>query len=599
MKKRWLKKLLALSLTLCLTASLAACGGSSESASGTAEEPAQEAAGSDEAEPAEAAEGEEAASVEPGDPFGKYDEPVSLTAMTTIASTASATDYDSSLWSAKFKELFNIDIEYDYLTSDTIQYDNRVSLMLANGDLPDVMNVSLTQMHQMIEAGLLEPLTDAWEGYASEQSLEAMTADTTYPLDVATVDGELYGIPWVNPTVETCHALFINEKWRVENNLPEPDTWEHFEELIYAFANDDPNGNGVKDEFGIGLTKNIWDTGYEATSIANAFGAYPNAWVLDDGGNVVYGSVQPEMKTVLEKLAQYYADGLIDPEFIVKDFDTEAELVTKEQLGAMFGIQWTGLMGTALQSLYENSDDPDSLDWKVYPIPSVDGNETSPIVYDNSATWMVVRKGYEHPEAIVKICNYMHFMGLGPQETGPEGHPELAISYEEWENMWNNDSYRLYSPETEHGNIARWTHWFQAMEDGDTEWIDSNYLAKDQYYAMLRFAEDGSQMENNFGEKDITAASWQFVYKLCGQTFMYALDQQEKGNLTYDVRGAFVSDTMVENQVALEDLELQTFTNIITGQADIDEFDKFVETWNALGGEQITAEINEFYNSVK
>ena len=36
---------------------------------------------------------------------------------------------------------------------------------------------------------------------------------------------------------------------------------------------------------------------------------------------------------------RYYKDGLIDPEFIVKSFEDEAELVTKEQLGAMFGIQ--------------------------------------------------------------------------------------------------------------------------------------------------------------------------------------------------------------------------------------------------------------------
>ena len=84
----------------------------------------------------------------------------------------------------------------------------------------------------------------------------------------------------------------------------------------------------------------------------------------------------------------------------------------------------------------------------------------------------MVKKDFANPEAVVKVCNYMHYMGLGPQETGPEGHPELAISYEEWEDMWNNDSYRLYSPETEHGNIARWEHWFQAMEDGDTTWID-------------------------------------------------------------------------------------------------------------------------------
>ena len=48
------------------------------------------------------------------------------------------------------RELFNIDIEYVFLAAKE-QYDERVNLMLASGDLPDVMNVSLTQMHQMID----------------------------------------------------------------------------------------------------------------------------------------------------------------------------------------------------------------------------------------------------------------------------------------------------------------------------------------------------------------------------------------------------------------------------------------------------------------
>ena len=48
----------------------------------------------------------------------------------------------------------------------------------------------------------------------------------------------------------------------------------------------------------------------------------------------------------------------------------------------------------------------------------------------------------------------------------------------------------------------------------------------------------------------------------------------------------------------LEDLEIQTFTNIITGQSPVDEFDSFVEQWKALGGEEITGEINEWYQEM-
>jgi putative aldouronate transport system substrate-binding protein len=41
-------------------------------------------------------------------------------------------------------------------------------------------------------------------------------------------------------------------------------------------------------------------------------------------------------------------------------------------------------------------------------------------------------------------------------------------------------------------------------------------------------------------------------------------------------------------------LELETYTKIIMG-APIDEFDRFVEQRNRLGGSQITQEVNEWY----
>jgi putative aldouronate transport system substrate-binding protein len=554
--------------------------------------------------------------VDETDPFGKFETPVRMTVMSYLRGWTEE-EYKASPWISTWKDVFNLEIEYEFLAPQGDQYTQGVNLRMASGDLPDVMNVSLTQMHQMIDAGLLQPLTDVWNDYASEQAKEMMTADTTFPFDVATVDGELYGIPWVNPVLETTHALFLNEQWRVENNLPKPETWEDFEEIIYAFASNDPNGNGEKDEYGLGLCNDLYDFGYEMTSVANAFGAYPNAWIVHDQGDVVYGSVQPEMKPVLAKLAQYYADGLIDPEFIVKDRDTAAELTAELRVGAIFGIQWTGLMGGAVGAIYRNTEDKNSLcwdpsmesnypldpatvtcAWEVYPIPSVDGEETSPIVYDNSRTWMVVNKDFEYPEAVVRIANYMHWMGRGPQGEGPPGHPELAITFEDWDAHWGNWTNSPYSPETVHANMARWEHWFQAMKDGDTAWIDNNYLARDQYYQMTRWYEMGDQVTDNYGEVSLDTAAWQFVYRLCGQTFMYSKSLAERDMLTYDVRGSFVSDTMIEKWASLEDLEIQTFTAIITGQQPVDAFDDFVTQWRTLGGDTITDEINQWHSEL-
>ncbi len=600
--KKTMSRLLAMLLAVGMVFSVTACSGN-ETTSGGGESSATGSTASG------------GGDSEDYDPFGKYDEEVKMTAATAISATAAETDFKDNLWVEKYKEVYNLAIDYVFLAPQE-QYDQRIAIMMTDpSQLPDCFTTSLIQTQQLIDAGLLEPQTAAWNNYASDQAKEAMMQNGSAPFDVVTSDGELYAMPWVQPAIETVHALFVNEKWRKDLGLPEPDTLENFEKLIYGFKEQDPNGNGKADEYGLGLSKNLWDLGFEAYSFCNIFGAYPDSWLQKDDGTVYYGSVQEEMKPALEKLAQYYKDGLIDPEFIVKSYEEEAELVTKEQLGAMFGIQWTGLMGTCLQSLYKNYDsegkDPDTLEWKVYALPSLDGStETTPIIYDNTSKFVVVKAGYEHPEAVTKMVNYIHFLGMGPdQEAGPEGHPELGISYEEYQGLgdyegkglWSQWGNNLFAAETIHANVDRWTSWFKIIEDDDAEakeWCEKNYLARSGATNIQNFAKDGKDMVNANGEKGIDSPSWQFVYNTCGETFMYGLDMQAEGNIIMDIRGAFVSDTMVDKQASLESLELQEITKIITGESSIDAFDTFVETWKANGGDTITQEMQEYIDSL-
>ncbi len=600
--KKTMSRLLAMLLAVGMVFSVTACSGNETTSSG----------GESSATGSTASGGGDS---EDYDPFGKYEEEVKMTAATAISATAAETDFKDNLWVKKYKEVYNLAIDYVFLAPQE-QYDQRIAIMMTDpSQLPDCFTTSLIQTQQLIDAGLLEPQTAAWNNYASDQAREAMMQNGSAPFDVVTSDGELYAMPWVQPAIETVHALFVNEKWRKDLGLPEPDTLENFEKLIYGFKEQDPNGNGQADEYGLGLSKNLWDLGFEAYSFCNIFGAYPDSWLQKDDGTVYYGSVQEEMKPALEKLAQYYQDGLIDPEFIVKSYEEEAELVTKEQLGAMFGIQWTGLMGTCLQSLYKNYDsegkDPDTLEWKVYALPSLDGStETTPIIYDNTSKFVVVKAGYEHPEAVTKMVNYIHFLGMGPdQEAGPEGHPELGISYEEYQGLgdyegkglWSQWGNNLFAAETIHANIDRWTNWFKIIEDDDAEakeWCEKNYLARSGATNIQNFAKDGKDMVDANGVKGIDSPSWQFVYNTCGETFMYGLDMQAEGNIIMDIRGAFVSDTMVDKQASLESLELQEITKIITGESSIDAFDTFVETWKANGGDTITQEMQEYIDSL-
>lgn len=49
---------------------------------------------------------------------------------------------------------------------------------------------------------------------------------------------------------------------------------------------------------------------------------------------------------------------------------------------------------------------------------------------------------------------------------------------------------------------------------------------------------------------------------------------------------------MTMYNATLDQLRLEMFTKIITGEDELDAFDTYVEQWKALGGDVITAEVN-------
>ena len=285
------------------------------------------------------------------DPFGKYETPIELTVVQSVTVSA---DQENRTEDNNFKDFIEkqlgIRIVHKWVTTPE-QYDQKVALMLATDDLPDVMLVDMKTLGQMIDAGQAADLTDLWKEYADPLTNSLMNPEGSTGFGMATRNGRLYGIPQTTPTLESLQGLFLREDWRVKLNLPEPSTFEELEKTLYAFAQNDPDGNGKNDTYAIGMNKELYGNGYDMIPIANAMHAYPNAWIKGADGKVVYGSVQPEMKNVLAKLSQWYKDGLIDPEFTVKSPEKEAEMVLKEQMGAFFGVQWAHLMSGALADL--------------------------------------------------------------------------------------------------------------------------------------------------------------------------------------------------------------------------------------------------------
>ncbi|MFC5649693.1 hypothetical protein ACFPYJ_11280 [Paenibacillus solisilvae] len=70
--------------------------------------------------------------------------------------------------------------------------------------------------------------------------------------------------------------------------------------------------------------------------------------------------------------------------------------------------------------------------------------------------------------------------------------------------------------------------------------------------------------------------------------YQYSVDNR----YLFDEFNGAPTPTMAQKQTTLDAMEQETFTKIIMNQASIDEFDKFVTSWKALGGDAITSEVN-------
>ncbi len=309
---------------------------------------------------------------------------------------------------------------------------------------------------------------------------------------------------------------------------------------------------------------------------------------MQKDGKVVYGSVQPEMKNVLETLAKWYKDGVIDPEFTGKTQDQEGELTAQGKIGAFYGVQWAQFMGNSFTTLWK--DDLNS-EWVLIGIPelSIDNEPAKAIVYDNTSKFIVVRKGYEHPEVAVKLLNIEHKLGAGDSR-------DYFSTNEEFTEVWDYWGWLPYAPESIHGNIVKWENVFKALENQDSSLVDYNFNAKVLYDNQMEYLYDNDYRTSDQPDmRDIAAG--QFATRYSGMMFGLATQYAEEGKLEYDKKGAVVTDTMVDSLASLNKLELETFTRIITGEADISEFDTFVEQWNTLGGEKITQEMNDYYEN--
>lgn len=519
----------------------------------------------------------EAAAVTPAaDPFSGlnlvvpdvYQPPIEMSSVTSVNATVKFLgddDIHNNIWTRTYRDVLGINLTYKWVV-DGSMYDQKLGLSINSGDIPDVFIVSASQMLMYQEAGLLTDLTDVYEAEASANTRDILTQDPV-ALKAATIDGKLWGIPLTDASVTSASVLWIRQDWMDKLGIDAPQSMADVLEISRRFTEEDPDGNGVDDTIGLAVDKGLWGSIAGLQGFFNGYHAYPGIWYERDG-KLVYGSVQPEMRAALLALQAMYANGEIDREFGVKDINQITETIAQGKCGMEFGVWWNPYHPLNLSQ----QNNPDAY-WSAFAIPSVD--QTPAKSQYSSAIWsfLVVRNGYEHPEALIRMVNFWTDNIVRSQDDnirktflGDINAPDVVL--------YKYTPVVLWEPNAtiEGGRKLR-----EALAKHDPSGL--NLDMQWRYRIIQAYFEQGIK------------EAWVEVATNGPNGAVPILESilEDRGMLNRFY--GTPTPTMAEKLPTLQTMETEAFTKIIMG-GSIDLFDQYVQQWHQLGGAQMVEEVN-------
>nr|WP_223285597.1 extracellular solute-binding protein [Paenibacillus sp. PL91] len=514
-------------------------------------------------EPSQTNETQEAAT---NDPYGKFSQPITLTIgkgiSTKDTNLPNGDTVDNNEYFRFVEKKLNVKVKFAFQTETDEAYQQKLSVAIASRDIPDAFIVNEKQLKQLAEADLIADLTDVYQKLGDPRLKKTYDSFGDRVLKRATINGKLMGLPSTNMGGQ--HSLtWIRQDWLEKVGMEVPKTLDDLIAVAKAFIENDPDGNGQKDT--VGLTSIPDLSAYEGKNnfspIFGSLHAYKGQWMRDKSGNVSYSSILPEMKTALAKLHDLYAAGIIDKQFAIrKDIN---ELGAAGKLGIVLEPWWSPY-GSPIPDSVKN--DPKA-EWKAYSVPVDEDGKFNTFDKDPAGAYLVVRKGYEHPDAVMKVLNVQF-----------------------------NSSYDPESKDIYKGLNVGWWIWPFALLIGDEPAVYNTYLnlksawdAKDpsKLNSQEKIWYESFVKNDENPKKDLVA--W-------AETLARLEGSKEVNPANYVIaRNVFFGQTKTMDQkwAILQKLENETFLKIVMGEEPVDKFDSFVAEWKRLGGDQITKEVEE------
>lgn len=499
-------------------------------------------------------------------PYGAYPELVTYTlAQISGANNSNLPEgdtYEDNAYTRYLRKMLNIQNDTVYMDTEE-RYSELVNILVKDQNLPDIMVVTDREiLKELVENDLVEDLTEVFEKCTSSRIKEMYESYGDALLNSGKFNGRLMAVP------ETVidhgpNLLWLRKDWMEELGLEEPETLEDAFEIIDAFVQNRMGTEDGETPVGLACDTNLVGTtssSYSVDPVFDSFGANPQRWISQDG-EIVYGSLTEETKEALDYLHKLYDRGILDRNFALRAPNNLRDLVVNGKCGAFFGLWWTP--NNPLMESYEKNSEAD---WEPYYLQELADKNVYESFRDNK--YVVVRKGYEHPEIVMKIISVLFDYTRYEAEDAREVNEYFALNVDPTARPlvinvdYNEATYQV-------------TENIEAALNGN--YPEGNLTAIEQSY----YQACSSYLSGN----DYTAEDWA-AYKSRISAVGLLVDKY----YTPAVR-SYLDDAGGEIPQSLRQFETRTFIQIIMGEKPVSYFETFVEQWYQQGGYELTQQI--------
>lgn len=473
------------------------------------------------------------------------------------------------------KEKLGIIQTYKWIVTDRNEaLVNKIRLALASGEeLPDVLFLTQHEIPELLPelaaSGRIMSVEQAFEQYAPMRVKEAYARNPDAWRTV-TLEGKRWGLPQISEAALGDPILWIRQDWLDRLKLQAPTTLDELERVLDAFTNDDPDGNGLRDTYGIAVAGSNSLNGWmgDVSFLFGAYGEQPYQWNRNRDGSLSYGSIQPGIGQALEKLGDWYERGYVDPEFGTRDEQQAAELFASGGAGVISGPGWMGGWPLHEAGLPDGAIRP-------IPYPAGPGGKMSRVGTRLSYGSYFFRRGFDRMDAAFAYWDAVYGVYLEDPDSDfrhgfGEGYDYLIEDGEAVYDFPGVNStvsnYLLFAPGAPAG----------VLPEGSLESRVYQGYRRTPYERKLAATSSKLYLEGRL---------------IAERQRELSRSEQFDGPQT---------ETMRQKWPLIRKLEKETFLKIAYGKESSETaLREFRERWLAYGGDQITKEVNDWDRMVR